>query len=87
MEEQKALDISGQEECLVLSVNVGVLHSCAVAIGSIMHWISHLQCCVLITHSTVVKVRIGLNVHAEMQTNITLSKKCLSCVYTPHRVG
>ena len=42
MEGQKALDISGQEECLVLSVNAGVLHSCAVAIGSIMHWISHL---------------------------------------------
>ena len=56
MERQKALDVSGQEECLVFLVNTALLHSCAIAIGSVLHWMSHLQCCVLIMHSTMVKV-------------------------------
>ena len=46
----------GQEECLVSSTNAVLLHSHAVAIGSILHWMSHLLCCVLITHSAMVKV-------------------------------
>ena len=46
----------GQEECLVSSVNAVLLHSHAIAIGSVLHWMSHLQGCVLITHSAVVKM-------------------------------
>ena len=46
----------GQEECVVSSANAVLLHSYAIAIGSILHWMSHLQCRVLITHSTVVKM-------------------------------
>ena len=53
----------GQEECLVSSANAILLHSHAIAIGSILYWMAHLQCCVLITHGVVVKVQIGLNVH------------------------
>ena len=64
MERQKVLDVSRQEKCLVSSVNAVLLHSYIVAIGSILHWMSHLQCRVLITHSAMVKVQIGLNVHA-----------------------
>ena len=45
-----------QEECLVSSTNAVLLHSYTVATGSILHWMSHLQCGVLITHSTVVKM-------------------------------
>ena len=87
MERQKALDVSGQEKCLVLSVNAMLLHSCAVAIGFVLHWMSHLQCRVLITHSIVLKVQVGLNVHAKIQTNTSLSLKCLSCVHMPHHGG
>ena len=46
----------GKEECVVSSANAMLLHSYAVAIGSILHWMSHLQCRVLITHSFVVKM-------------------------------
>ena len=46
----------GQEECLVSSANAMLLHSYVVAIGCVLHWMSHLQCYVLITHSVVVKM-------------------------------
>ena len=46
----------GQEECVVSSANAVLLHSYAVASGSVLHWMSHLHCCVLITHSAVVKI-------------------------------
>ena len=45
-----------QEECLVSSANAVLWHSYVVAIGSVLHGMSHLQCYVLITHSTVVKM-------------------------------
>ena len=45
-----------QEECLVSLANAVLLHLCAIAIGFVLHWMSHLQCCVLITHSAVVKM-------------------------------
>ena len=46
----------GQEECVVSSANAVLLHSYAVAIGSVLHWMSHLQCCLLITQSALVKM-------------------------------
>ena len=46
----------GQEECLVLLANAVLLHLSAVAIGYVLHWMLHLQCYVLIMHSTVVKI-------------------------------
>ena len=46
----------GQEECVVSSANAVFLHSYATAIGSVLHWMAHLQCYVLITHSTVVNM-------------------------------
>ena len=45
-----------QEERLVSLVNVVLLHMCIVAIDAVLHWMLHLQCHVLITHSAVVKV-------------------------------
>ena len=45
-----------QEECLVSSTNAVLLHSYVVAIRSVLHWMSHLQCCVLIMHSAVLKM-------------------------------
>ena len=71
----------------------GIINECSVivfmcwAIGSFLHWTSHLQCCVLIMHSVVVKVQIGLAVYIEIQTNTILLWKCLNCVHTSHRVG
>ena len=50
-----------QDWCLV-SANALLLHSYAVAIGSVLYWMLHLQCRVLITHGAVVKVQGGLNV-------------------------
>ena len=46
----------GQEECVVSSANALLLHSYAVAIGSVLHWMSHLQCCVLNMQSAMVKM-------------------------------
>ena len=48
-----------------ISANVVLLHSYAVAIESVLYWMSHLQCRVLITHGAVVKVQIGPNVHGK----------------------
>ena len=46
-----------QEECLVSLANAVLLHSYAVAIGFVLHWMSRLQqCCVLIMHSAMVKM-------------------------------
>ena len=45
-----------QEKCLVSSANVVMLHSYAIAIGSILQWMPHLQCYVLIMHSAMVKM-------------------------------
>ena len=45
-----------QEECLVSLANAVLLHSYAIAFVSILHWMLHLQCRVLITHSAVVKM-------------------------------
>ena len=45
-----------QEECLVSLANAVLLHLCIVAIDAVLHWMSHLQCRVLITHSVMVKV-------------------------------
>ena len=74
-----------QDWCLV-SANALLLHSYAVAIGSVLYWMLHLQCRVLITHGAVVKVQISLNVH-DRKTNTNLSWKCLSCVHMPHCCG
>ena len=46
----------GQEECVVSSANAMLLPSYAIAIGSVLHWMLHLQCCVLIMHSAMVKM-------------------------------
>ena len=60
-----------QDWCLV-SANAMLLHSDAVTIGSILYWISHLQCCVLATHSAVVKVQDGCNVQGKAKTSTSL---------------
>ena len=74
-----------QDWCLV-AANAMLLHSHAVAIGSSLYWMLHLQCRVLITHGAVVKVQIGLNVHYRKPA-LVCHGKCLSCVYIPHRCG
>ena len=48
-----------EDMCLVSLVSAVLLHSRVVAIGSIMHWIAHLRCYVLATHSATVKVQSG----------------------------
>ena len=48
-----------EDVCLVSLVSAMLLHSCVIAIGSVMHWIAHLQCYVLAMHSAVVKVQSG----------------------------
>ena len=46
-----------------ITMSAVLLHSYAIAIGFVLYWMTHLQCRVLITHGTVVKVLMGLNVH------------------------
>ena len=55
----------GQKECVVSSANAVLLHSYAVAIDAVLHWMLHLRCCVLATHSVVVKVQSGQNVQGK----------------------
>ena len=77
MKGQKALD----------KIGVWWHNGCsAIAIESVLYWISHLQCCVLATHNAVVKVQGGCNWQGKAKTNTGLvEKKCLSCVHMPHR--
>ena len=69
-----------------IAANAMLLHSHAVAIGSVLYWMLHLQCRVLITHGAVVKVQIGLNVH-DRKTSTSLPCKCPSYIHMPHRGG
>ena len=46
-----------------ITMSAVLLHSCVVAIGFVLYWMTHLQFRVLITHGAVVKVLMGLNVH------------------------
>ena len=52
-----------------------------------LYWISHPQCCVLATHSAVVKVQVGCNRQGKAETSTSLSGECPSCVHIPHHVG
>ena len=61
-ERTEGIGCFGQEECLVSSMNVVLLHSCLVAIGFVMHWIAHPRCCVLAMHSAAGKVQSSRNV-------------------------
>ena len=53
----------GQDWVFGRTVSAVLLHSQAVAIGSVLCWMLHLQCRVLITHGAVVKVQMGPDVH------------------------
>ena len=55
-------------------VNARLLHSLVIAIEFVLHWMSHLQCCVLITHSAVVKVRNDCNVHVNTNHHSSIMK-------------
>ena len=49
----------------------------------------HLQCCVLATHSAMVRLNVAPIVHikVERETSINLSWNCLGCVHKPYSVG